>query len=328
MPQIRYEGRSYVTEGDETVLDCLLRHGVSVSYGCQAGACQSCLMQAVDGAPSSASQKGLKDTQKFDKQFLACLCHPQTDLEVAIPGAVAKTYTSSIIEVELLSAEIVRVRLGRPDGFSYRAGQFINIIGPSDTSRSYSLASVPDLDDYLELHVRRIPSGVVSNWIHDELKPNIRITISEAMGQCFYVPIRNDQPLLLVGTGSGLAPLYGIARDALYQGHSGSIHLYHGSAYQDGLYYVEEMSALAEQHPHFNYTPTLSQPHNLPKVQSGRAHEMALQTLNKLDGWRVYLCGHPDMVFGTKRQAFLAGASMQDIYADPFTFVQRPPKAV
>lgn len=328
MPQITYEGHSYITEGDETVLDCLLRHGEPVSYGCRAGACQSCLMQAVDGAPPSESQKGLKDTQKFDRQFLACLCYPKTDLEVAVPGTAAKTYTSQVISVERLNGEIARVRLGLPAGFNYRAGQFINIVAPGGVSRSYSLASVPDLDDYLELHVRRIPSGLVSNWIYDELKTNTELTISEAMGQCFYVPSRNDQPLLLIGTGSGLAPLYGIARDALRQGHTGPIHLYHGSSHQDGIYYFEEMSALAEQHPHFSYTPTLSRPHELQKVASGRAHDVALQSLSALDGWRIYLCGHPEMVHGTKKHAFLAGAAMQDIYADPFTFVQHPPKAV
>ncbi|TAN47075.1 MAG: 2Fe-2S iron-sulfur cluster binding domain-containing protein [Methylococcaceae bacterium] len=328
MPQIHHEGDSYVTEGDESVLDCLLRHGVSVSYGCKAGACQSCLMQAGEGALPPESQKGLKDTQKYDKQFLACMCRPQADLEVAKLRTVAKTYTSQVIEIEHLSAEIVRIRLAQPDGFSYRAGQFINIVTPNNVSRSYSLASVPELDDYLELHVRRIPSGLVSTWLCDHLKVNAHLTISEAMGQCFYVPTRHEQPLLLIGTGSGLAPLYGIARDALRQGHSGPIHLYHGSSHQDGIYYVEEMSALADQHPHFNYTPTLSRPHELPKIQLGRAHEMALKSVNRLSGWRLYLCGHPEMVQGTKQKAFIAGASLQDIYTDPFTFTQHPPKAV
>lgn len=321
MPQIRYEDRNYVTEGDETVLDCLLRHGVPVSYGCRAGACQCCLMQAVTGTPPSDSQKGLKDTQKAENQFLACVCQPKTDLEVIVPGATVKTYTCQVIDVEQLSSEIARVRLSRPDGFNYRAGQFINITGPKNAIRSYSLASVPDLDDYLELHVRRIPSGLVSNWIFDDLKPNSHLTISEALGLCFYVPIRNDQPLLLIGTGSGLAPLYGIARDALRQGHSGPIYLYHGSSHEVGIYYVDEISSLAERYAHFNYTPTLSRPHELPRVASGRAHEIALQHIAELKDWRVYLCGHPEMVYSAKKTAFLAGASMQDIYSDPFTFV-------
>lgn len=325
MPKIRYEGQDYVLEGDETVLDCLLRHGVSVSYGCKAGACQSCLMQATDGALPSEAQRGLKDTQKFDKYFLSCLCRPHTDLEAGGIGGALKSYTTSVIGVERLNADIARLRLGLPAGFRYRAGQFINLVGPGGTLRSYSLASVPELDDFLELHIQRVPAGLVSNWVHDELKPNDTLTISAAMGQCFYVPVRHDQPLLLIGTGSGLAPLYGIARDAIHQGHSGPIHLYHGSSRANGIYYVEELHSLAERHEQLNYTPTVSRAHELPKVASGRANEKALKTFNKLDGWRVFLCGHPEMVNSTRTSAFLAGADMQDIYADPFTFSQRAP---
>lgn len=320
MPLITYEGRGYPMEGDETLLDCLLRHDVSVPYGCRAGVCQSCLMQAIDGAPPSDAQKGLKDTQKFDKQFLACLCRPMADLDVILPGKASKTYSIQVISVDRLSSEIVRVRLGLPKGFAYRAGQFINITSPDNALRSYSLASVPEIDDFLELHVRRIPSGMVSNWIYSELKTNTELTISEAMGQCFYTPSPSHQPLLLIGTGTGLAPLYGIVRDALHQGHSGPIHLYHGSSHRDGIYYLDEMRGLVDKHPHLNYTPALSRPHELACVASGRAQDLALSAQSELSGWRLYLCGHPEMVNTTKKQAFLAGVNMQDIHADPFTF--------
>jgi malonyl-CoA/methylmalonyl-CoA synthetase len=65
--------------------------------------------------------------------------------------------------------------------------------------------------------------------------PGTEFIISAAIGQCFYVSGRSQQPLLLVGSGSGLAPLYGIARSALAQGHEGDIWLYHGSHTVEGL---------------------------------------------------------------------------------------------
>jgi len=40
--------------------------------------------------------------------------------------------------------------------------------------------------------------------------------------------------------------------------------------------------------------------------------------LPNLKGWRVFLCGVPEMVKGMQRSTFMAGASMHDIYADPF----------
>jgi NAD(P)H-flavin reductase len=40
--------------------------------------------------------------------------------------------------------------------------------------------------------------------------------------------------------------------------------------------------------------------------------------LSSLKGWRIFLCGHPDMVNQSKRQAYLQGANLQDIHADAF----------
>jgi NAD(P)H-flavin reductase len=56
----------------------------------------------------------------------------------------------------------------------------------------------------------------------------------------------------------------------------------------------------------------------MPGMREGRAEAQALCDHPQLKGWRVYLCGHPGMVQTAKRKAYLAGASLTDIYADPF----------
>ena len=53
---------------------------------------------------------------------------------------------------------------------------------------------------------------------------------------------------------------------------------------------------------------------------AGRANEVALQEHSDLSHWKVFLCGHPGMVNETKKKTFLAGASFQEILADPFEF--------
>ena len=50
----------------------------------------------------------------------------------------------------------------------------------------------------------------------------------------------------------------------------------------------------------------------------GRAADLALAAHPDLTGWRVFLCGHPGMVKTSKKLSYLAGASMADIYSDPF----------
>jgi NAD(P)H-flavin reductase len=119
-----------------------------------------------------------------------------------------------------------------------------------------------------------------------------------------------------------LAPLYGIIADALAQEHSGPIHLFHGSRDLNGLYFVDEMRELAERFANFHYTPCLSGEGIESNHVRGRAHDIALSSIESLNGWRVFLCGHPEMVSQSKKMAFMKGASMSDIYVDAFHVLQ------
>jgi ferredoxin-NADP reductase/ferredoxin len=318
MPKIVFEGEDYQCEPGESVLDCLTRYGVSVNYSCKAGICQSCMMVAVDGEPTQASQVGIKETLKAQDHFLICVCVPETDMHVAVPDSTGSSFEASVISLETLNADVVRLRLARPEGYDYLSGQFLNLTNAAGVSRSYSLASVPDVDDFLELQIRHIPNGQVSGWVAKELQAGDTVTISQSTGQCSYMPGREEQSLLLVGTGTGLAPLLGIARDALRQGHRGPIHLYHGSSTPQGLYLVSELSAMDESHANFHYHPCVSRGEVPEGVQAGRAADLALEDFAQLAGWRVFLCGREDMVKMLQKKSFLAGASMQDIFADPF----------
>ena len=151
------------------------------------------------------------------------------------------------------------------------------------------------------------------------LKVGDSVEISDANGNCFYISDNPDQNILLIGTGSGLAPLYGIIRDALLQGHRGAIKLYHGSKTADSLYMSKELESLSLKHAtNFTYTPCVSGNIVPQGFASGRAHDVAIKENPDLSGWRVFLCGHPEMVATGKKLSFFAGASMRDIYADPF----------
>jgi len=319
VPKILFEGQDYQCEPGESVLDCLLRQGVSVNYSCKAGACQSCMMVAVEGTPTLASQVGIKETLKARDHFLICSCVPETDMQVAVPDRVGSScFDTTVLSLHKLGADVVRLRLVRPDNYDYLSGQFLNLVNAEGVSRSYSLASVPGLDDFLELQIRHMPNGRVSGWVAEKLQAGDIVTISQAAGQCSYLPGREEQSLLLVGTGTGLAPLMGIARDALQQGHSGPIHLYHGSSTAEGLYLVSELTALDEASTVFHYHPCVSQGVPPQGIQPGRAADVALEDFARLSGWRVFLCGREDMVRTLQKKTFLAGASMQDIFADPF----------
>lgn len=318
MPKIIFGGRSYDC-GEMSVLDCLTAQGATIPSSCHSGVCQTCMMQAVNGIIPEISQVGLKQTLVEQNYFLACSCYPEEDLEVALPNKSTSKLKATVLSVEHLTIDIVGIKIRPPESFEYRAGQFINFYKDDDISRSYSLASVPTLDEDLFLHVRKVPGGLVSNWIFNNLKPGNEVIISAALGNCFYVPGNPNQNILLIGTGSGLAPLYGIARDALASQHKGKICLYHGSYNTSGLYLIDELRALEKANPNFNYIPCLSGEDPVDEFFSrGMVLDVALSDNTDLSGWKIFLCGNPDMVTSAKTKTFLAGASSRDIFADPF----------
>jgi ferredoxin-NADP reductase/ferredoxin len=319
MPRIIYEGAAYECSPGQTVLDCLTAQGISIPSSCRSGVCQSCLMRALGGSVPEAAQAGLKPTLVAQGYFKACSCTPTEDLRVALPDAEGLKLPAQVVSIEPLNSDIVAVRLRPTRPLDYRAGQFIRLYRDARQSRCYSLASVPQLEeDVLEIHVRQIPGGRVSSWVHQELHVGDDVEIADSAGQCFYVPGEPEQPLLLLGTGSGLAPLYGIVRDALSQGHRGPVRLYHGSASPAGLYLAAKLRALSAAHPNFHYMPCISAGPIPTGMRQGNVLEVALVDQPDLASWRVFLCGHPDMVKEARLQVFLAGAASADIHADPF----------
>lgn len=324
MPRLNYNGTSYSCDAGESVLDALTRQGVAIPFSCRNGVCQTCMMQSADRLSSSAAQNGLKSTLQAQNFFLACTCRPAADMSITLSADVNRLMTATVTAIRSLNEEILCVGLDCPDLTQYHAGQFINLYRDAHFSRSYSIASVPT-DDYLRLHVRRLPDGRMSNWVHDQLQVGDSLQISAPIGSCFYLPDQPEQPLLLIGTGSGLAPLMGILRDALSQDHVGPIHLYHGSRDVAGLYLVEELRELAHLYPDFYYTPCVSNGVEAPEYKTGRAVDVALAAHPDLTGWRIYLCGNPDMVKIARKKAYLAKAAMSDIYADAFVAAAPPP---
>lgn len=320
MVKVVYEGLPYELKDGETLLDGLLACEVEVPFGCKTGTCQSCLLKCTEGHIPESAQKGLREAQKINQFFLACQCVPESEMHVGLPQSEGSRVIARVERLRALNAEILEVTLKPEDPIHYKAGQFIRLFNPQGMARSYSLASVPELDPSLVLHVRGYPNGVLSHWIHKGLRIGDMVTISQAAGECFYVPGRPNQPILLIGTGSGLAPLYGILRDALAHGHAAPIYLYHGSRTGDGLYLVENLNALAALYSNFEFRACVSNNpgDSTPAALAGRASDIALSAHPALNGWSVYLCGNPDMVRSTQMQAFLAGCSLDDIHADPF----------
>ena len=159
MTELIYAGEHIDTAAGQTVLDALLDRGHAIPNTCHAGVCQSCLMRAVGGEVPNQAQQGLKDTLIAQNYFLACRCVPSSSLKIVLPAPDTVRTSAIVVSREQLSADVLRLRLKTESAFEYHAGQYVTIWNAQGLGRSYSLASVPELDDDIEIHVGRIAGG-------------------------------------------------------------------------------------------------------------------------------------------------------------------------
>jgi ferredoxin-NADP reductase len=255
--------------------------------------------------------------------FLSCQAVLAEDLEVAPADALASVEVVTR-RIERPAPDIARIFLEPAAPFDYRAGQFVHVMRADGLTRPYSLASLPGEDDLLELHVKRVAGGAMSGYLHEALRAGDRLTVRGPAGACFYLEGRPEQPLVLGGTGTGLAPLLGIARDAIARGHRGSILLHHGAVRRRGLYADQALRELARRCPALSYLPcVLEGDGEEPPVHSGSIDDLVMGAVRAHKDCRVFLCGAPERVFALRKAAFLAGLPLWDILADAFV-MSRP----
>lgn len=317
--EIRFAGATLSLAEGQTLLDALTNAGYRIPQGCRSGICQSCLLEAVSGAPPESATLGLSDQQKARRLFLACQCRPTQSLEARIPAG-GEPRDATVVGLRLLAEGVMWLALEPQEPLRYFPGQFVTLLRSDGVGRPYSLASQPDLDPHLHLHVSLTPGGRVSGWIHRELQIGEGVAIKGPGGDCFYRPGDLDEPLLLAGNGTGLAPLFGILNAALHHGHRGPIHLYHGARDYPRLYLDDTLRQLARSRPNLVYRPSVltADQGAEPDTRVGPLCDIIRDELPNLKGYRLFLAGAPELVGALSRQSFLAGAAVSAIHGDAF----------
>jgi len=151
------------------------------------------------------------------------------------------------------------------DSFNYHPGQHLIIkfiVNGEEARRSYSLNSCPFNDESLQVTVKRVKEGLVSNFVGDHLKAGDELEVMIPQGR-FYADIQEDayKTYFLFAAGSGITPIISILKSVLVASPNSAVNLFYGNANQDTILFKSELEELLNQYPEsLQIVYTLSSP--------------------------------------------------------------------
>ena len=324
--------RSFSVERDEPILAAAIRQGVGLPYGCRDGACGSCKSRLLQGRVIHGAHqaKALSAAEEDGGFILTCCAAPQTDCVVearSVPGAgefpVLKM-PCRLMQAERLAPDVAVLRLQLPANmnFQYRAGQYIEFLLNGGQRRSYSMASAPHRlgsPPAIELHLRHMPGGVFTDHVFGTMKDKEILRLEGPFGS-FFLREESIKPIVLLASGTGLAPIKAIVEQLQHKASSRPAVLYWGCRRQDDLYLDGWCRQAAGELPWLRYVPVLSEPDAGWTGRTGFVHHAVMADLPDLSGHQVYACGAPVMVASAERD-FIARCALpaDEFFADAFT---------
>lgn len=208
---------------------------------------------------------------------------------------------TEVLLAETLSPTVKGLVLACTDGqpLQYLPGQWINLHvdcnGVPD-KRSYSIASAPSLDhpERFEIAVTLVEQGQVSPSLH-ALSAGAQLEVDGPYGY-FTRQGLEQQPALLVGTGTGIAPLRAMIQSELQRDTGPALTLLFGCRSEADVLYHEEFRRLAQQHARFTFEPTLSRAEDTWSGRRGYVQTQLPELVVRAGHPHVYVCGLSEMV--------------------------------
>jgi CDP-4-dehydro-6-deoxyglucose reductase len=322
------------------VLDAALDAGINLPHSCKSGNCGACRARLLRGEVDYPNGKplGLSDSEAAEGLILLCQAHPRTDLSLetfevtAADLALVKRLPCRIERAERWSHDVMSVYLRLPaaERFEFKPGQYIDILLSGGRRRSFSIASPPHDSRLLELHVRRAPGGEFTEQLFTGGISNALLRIEGPLGHFIYRPPTRlssgkDAPMLLVGGGTGLAPLMSMLRHVIENGLRREMTLYWGVRNERDLYAHGALEQMARRCADLRYLPVLSEPSAQWHGRRGMVHQSVLGDIEQLERYDVYASGPPAMIEAVRSEFMRRGVAAARLSFDSFDYAPDSP---
>jgi CDP-4-dehydro-6-deoxyglucose reductase len=325
-------GKTFQVREGENILMAALRQGVMLPYSCKNGTCGSCKGVLESGEVHYPFHPPLAlEKSDFAEGFaLMCQAEPIEDLVIrvreieAVRDIQVRMLPARVLEKTLLAENVVRLQLRLPASqrLQFLAGQYIDVLLSGGKRRAFSIASCPSLESEIELHIRHVEGGDFTGFVFDELKVRDILRLEGPQGNFFVRNDRPERPMIMMGGGTGFAPLKSMIENLLEHGDRRSIYLYWGARTPAELYLDELPEAWAREHDHIHFRKAISEPDGSEDKDSltGFIHEAVIADHADLSGFDVYMSGPPAMIETAKREFAGHGVPEDRLFYDSFEF--------
>jgi len=317
-------GKSFEAANTLSILDAAAQNHISLPYSCKTGRCSTCKCKVASGKTRPLHpETGLTEEEKGEGWILSCVRAVEANVVLEVDDLVSidlpehKTWPCRISEIKLLAPDVVRVLLRLPPTADFRfiPGQYVDVIGSNGIRRSYSLANASFADKQLELHIRAVKGGAMSDYWFNRAKPNDLLRLNGPLGT-FFLREQGGLDLFFLATGTGIAPVKAMLESMIYISPAQmpkSLTVLWGGRKPEDLYFD------VSQIPVSNiYIPVLSRPVEGWEGARGYVQDVLLNIKPDLTNAAVYACGSDDMIQSARTRFLEAGLPAKHFYSDAF----------
>src|SRR3546814_635774 len=332
---VQPSNHEFTVEDGQSVLDGALAAGIVLPYSCRNGACSTCKGKVLEGSYDAGScPEQILSPEDLEQGYtLLCQARPSSDLrieahEIRMASDIQiRKMPARVMGLEKSADDVMIVQLQLPaaDPFRYYAGQYIEFILKDGRRRSYSMATPPNENNLVELHIRHTPGGAFTDHVfgagQTQMKLREILRVEGPFGS-FFLREDSQKPLVLVASGTGFAPIKAIVERMIASGDKRRAVLYWGGRRPADLYMHELAQQWTQALPGFSYVPVISEalPEDAWAGRSGFVHQAVVDDIADLSGHQVYACGAPVMVDSARRDFIqLNGLPEDEFFADAFT---------
>lgn len=317
-------------EPGQTILDAASQAGVRLVHQCMTGSCGTCVAKTVSGAVRMNTARGtsLLPSEHAEGMRLTCTSFADTDSVLTLDYASTllddpqpELYRSKVLAKEWVAPNVVKLSLQLPADarFEFRSGQYVRLRVPgTDSWRSYSMASTAHDVPRVDLLLRILDDGVMSNYLREQCREGDELDLEGPYGTFFWRPSKAQH--IMVAGGTGLAPMLAMLDEIrALPGKKPKVLLSFGCANADNLFCLDELDVRAAWMPTLKNRISVSEPQPGYTGLVGNPVSVIVER-DVVDPDAVaYLCGPPPMIEAARRHLESLGVKPEHIYAEHFS---------